>query len=255
MMARTGARGRNARKLPAEAGLVDFTPIDRSSVAERVAKKILDLIRTGNLKAGDQLPPERELAISVGVSRPSVREAMRGLQILGVVKARQGGGAFISSLDVSELLGPLQFLITLDEGNVDFLYDARMLIDREIGRRAALKISESRLNELRRIVELQKGLASDPVGFRVSDMEFHRIIIEACGNPILGRIATSLFVLGLEYRRMASETPGVLQQSIRDHKAITAALAARDQEGAGAAMARHMSGVHASTVRAMKKLA
>ena len=68
-------------------------PIVRESLAEMVVRRILDMVRTGVLKAGDQLPPERDLALSLNVSRPSVREAMRGLTVLGVVRTRQGGGA------------------------------------------------------------------------------------------------------------------------------------------------------------------
>src|SRR4051794_8979123 len=102
-----------------------FAPIERSSLAEQVARRLLDLVRTKNLKPGDHLPPERELAALMQVSRPSLREALRGLQILGVLKARQGGGVFVSSLDASDLLAPFQMLITLNEENVNALYEAR----------------------------------------------------------------------------------------------------------------------------------
>lgn len=103
----------------------DFGPIERSSVAEQVAKRLLDMVRSRNLKPGDQLPPERELANFMQVSRPSVREALRGLQILGVLKVRQGGGVYVSPLEATDLLGPLQFLITLNEANVHSLYEVR----------------------------------------------------------------------------------------------------------------------------------
>ena len=83
------------------------TPIQRESVAEMVVRRILDMVKSGVLKAGDALPPERDLAVSLDVSRPSVREAMRGLAVLGVVKSRQGGGAYISDLGPDALLGPL----------------------------------------------------------------------------------------------------------------------------------------------------
>ena len=113
-----------------------ISPVERHSVADQVAKKILDLVRTGNLKPGDQLPPERDLAQMLQVSRPSLREALRGLQILGVVKSRQGGGAFITSLEADDLLAPLQFLITLNSENVHALYELRILIDGRIARMA-----------------------------------------------------------------------------------------------------------------------
>jgi GntR family transcriptional regulator, transcriptional repressor for pyruvate dehydrogenase complex len=228
-----------------------ISPVERNSVADQVAKKILDLVRTGNLKPGDQLPPERDLAQMLQVSRPSLREAMRGLQILGVVKSRQGGGAYISSLDAADLLGPLQFLITLNTQNVHALYESRALVDGGIARMAAERLSAADIERLRAMVVLQVNLVTDPLGFRVSDLEFHRTIMESTGNPFLVRVAHSLYVLGMEYRRIASETPGVLKRSLADHEAIVAAFVARDPDAAEKAMLQHMMNVHHSTLDAM----
>jgi DNA-binding FadR family transcriptional regulator len=228
-----------------------ISPIERNSVADQVAKKILDLVRTGNLKPGDQLPPERDLAQMLQVSRPSLREAMRGLQILGVVKTRQGGGAYISSLDAADLLGPLQFLITLNTQNVQALHEARVLIDGSIARIAAERLSAGDINRLQAIVEIQRGLLADPIGFRVSDLEFHRTIMESTDNPFLVRVSHSLYVLGMEYRRVASEIPGVLRQSLVDHKQIVEALSRRDPDAAETAMVAHIHNIHRSTVDAM----
>jgi DNA-binding FadR family transcriptional regulator len=231
--------------------IANLSPVERNSLADQVAKKILDLVRTGTLKPGDQLPPERDLAQMLQVSRPSLREAMRGLQILGVVKTRQGGGAYISSLDAADLLGPLQFLITLNALNVNALYESRLLVDGSIAHMAAERLADADIDRLKAMVEVQAKLTTDPIGFRVSDLEFHRTIMEATGNPFLVRISHSLYVLGMEYRRIASETPGVLQQSLADHRAIVAAFAARDAEGARQAMEIHMQNVHRSTRDAM----
>jgi DNA-binding FadR family transcriptional regulator len=228
-----------------------ISPVERNSVADQVAKKILDLVRTGNLKPGDQLPPERDLAQMLQVSRPSLREAMRGLQILGVVKSRQGGGAYISSLGAADLLGPLQFLITLNNENISALYESRVLIDGGIARMAAKRLSVHDLAKLEAIVDVQRGLLSDPIGFRVSDLEFHRTIMESTENPFLVRVSHSLYVLGMEYRRIASETPGVLGQSLADHERIVEAIAKRDPDGAEKAMVAHMRNVHHSTLDAM----
>lgn len=230
-------------------------PLERRTVAEQVAERILGLVRGGSLRPGDQLPPERDLAVTLGVSRPSLREAMRGLQILGVVKARQGGGAFISSLEAAELLAPLQFLITLDERNVDSLYDVRALVDGEIGRLAAPLIAAPDIQRLHDNIAEQRRLVRDPEAFHVADMAFHRLIFDTCGNPILGRIATSLYVLGMEYRRLAWKRPRVLQHSIADHEAILHAMTLHDPDAAGAAMAQHMRNVHRSTKQLLKRRA
>lgn len=230
-----------------------FAPIERYSVAEQVAKKLLDLVRTKSLKPGDQLPTERELAAFMQVSRPSVREALRGLQILGVLKTRQGGGVYVSSLDASDLLSPLQLLITLNAANVDALYEARLIIDGRIGRMAAERIEAGDIDRLKKLLVVQRDLITDPLGFRVSDSEFHRVIMEATGNPFLIQISSSLYVLGMEYRRVAAETPGVTRQSYADHEVIVAALEARDPEAAGKAMEVHMTNVHRSTIEAMER--
>jgi GntR family transcriptional regulator, transcriptional repressor for pyruvate dehydrogenase complex len=231
----------------------EFLPIERSSIAEQVAKKLLDLIRTRNLKPGDMLPTERELAAMMQVSRPSVREAIRGLQILGVLKVRQGYGIYVSPLGASDLLAPLQFLLTLNAANIDALYEIRQLVDPGIARLAAERISAPDLQRLKQQIVAQRDLLYDPLGFRASDLKFHTIIMEATGNPIMVRTASSLYLLGAEYRRVASETPGVLQQSLADHEVIVAAFEKRDVEAAAKAVQRHLHNVHRSTVDATEK--
>ncbi len=223
-------------------------PIVRESVAEAVARRILDRVTTGALRPGDALPPERELAVSLGVSRPSVREAIRGLAILGVVRTRQGGGASISELDADAILGPIQFFLSLEESNVRSLYDARSLIESDVARRAAENMDEAALNRLDEILSAQEGTIDDPRAFRESDLAFHEALWEGSGNAYLKRIGESLNVIGLEYRNRASETRGVLQQSLEDHHALVRAIRSRDPEASARAAARHMQNVYQSTV-------
>ncbi len=223
-------------------------PIERRSVAEQVAQRIMELVRTGALGPGDQLPPERELAASLHVSRPSVREAIRGLTILGVVRTRQGGGVYISDLAAEDLLGPLQFFISLEDVNLRELYDARMLIEREVARRAAGNVTSAQLDHLGEIIAAQERALDDPVRFRLSDTEFHRILWVSAGNAFLARFGESLNVLGLEFRKTASETPGVLRGSIDDHRRIVAALAAGDADAAARCAEQHMRNVFETTV-------
>ncbi|MFZ5677594.1 MAG: FadR/GntR family transcriptional regulator [Pseudomonadota bacterium] len=235
--------------------LDEMAPIERVSVAEQVARNLLDLIRTGSVRPGQQLPTERELAATLQVSRPSVREAVRGLQILGVLRARQGGGLFVTSLKAAEILAPLQMLITLSADNFESLHESRVVVEGAIGRLLAQKITAAATVRLRKMVEIQKGLTGNPVAFRVSDMEFHRTLGAALDNPFLERISESLYVLGFEYRKIAWETPGVLARSVKDHEEIVAALEAKNPELIAAAMVRHMRSVHETTKAAMTKKA
>lgn len=225
-------------------------PIVRESVPEQVARRILDLVVARQLNPGDQLPPERDLAESLGVSRPSVREAIKGLQIMGVVTSRQGGGHLVSALDADAILGPIRFFLSLEPGNIRALYDVRALIEAEVARLAADAMPDGDLAVLEEIMRRQALRLDEPAYFRKSDRAFHEVIWEGCGNPFLKRIGESLNALGLEVRTRASETPSVLRQSVRDHERLLEALRRRDGAAAAKAAAAHMRNVLASTVGA-----
>jgi GntR family transcriptional repressor for pyruvate dehydrogenase complex len=234
--------------------IVDFdTPIKRESVAEMVARRILDMVTSKALKAGDQLPTERDLAEQLSVSRPSVREAIRGLSILGVVRSRQGGGAYISELDGDALLGPIRFFLSLDKMNIRELYDARSLIEGDVARRAAVNMDQAQLDALGQILANQEHTLHDAGEFRLSDFKFHEAIWIGSGNSFLKRIGESLNALGLEFRRRASERPEVLAQSLRDHTLLYEALCTRDPAAAAAAAETHMQTVYRSTMNQADK--
>src|SRR6185295_17279969 len=98
---------------------------------------ILELVRTGNLRPGNRLPPERELIEIFRISRPSLREALRALSILGVIESRHGGGAFVTDLEAQTLLAPLDFFLSLSKSNLDEAFESRRVIEVEIARKAA----------------------------------------------------------------------------------------------------------------------
>ena len=223
-------------------------PLERMPVGEMVARRILDMVKSGALQPGDQLPTERDLAQSLNVSRPSVREAIRGLAILGVVRTVQGGGAYISDLDADALLGPIQFFLSLQDLNVRELYDARSLIESDVARRAAVNIEPASLARLEAVLIAQKDCLDNPDAFRASDHAFHEIIWIGSKNAFLKRIGESLNVIGLEFRKRASESPAVLQQSYADHQVLLAALKDRDADAAAKAAERHMQNVYRVTI-------
>jgi GntR family transcriptional repressor for pyruvate dehydrogenase complex len=228
------------------------TNVERDPVSEQVVAQLLGMVRAGNLKPDDRLPSERELAQSFGVSRPTIREAVRALVVLGVLKTRHGGGIYVSSLRAEELLGPLQFFLSLEETAVDTLYDARQLIEGGIAARAARVARAEDVAQLRDLIERQKAAIGDPQAYRKLDIEFHKHIHALADNPFLSRAATSLNTLGLEFRTVASESRQVIAQSLLDHAAIVAALAANDSTAAELAMRQHMLNVLQSTRASME---
>lgn len=229
-------------------------PLPRKPIAaERVADQLKELIRTGNLKAGDVLPSENELAGAFNVSRPVVREALRGLQILGLVETRQGGRCCVSDLDVARLVQPFGFVLGLTEGNIDALFAARFLVECGLLRLGAEAVTEEKLAELRAMVEAGFALSADPVGFRILDLAFHGALMSLAGNPFLEAAAKGYYGLGLEHRRTASETPGVIARSAAEHAGIVAALEARDPDRAAEAMRTHLVSINRTTIAAMRR--
>jgi GntR family transcriptional regulator, transcriptional repressor for pyruvate dehydrogenase complex len=231
-----------------EAASLDLA-VSRSSIADQVVFKLLAHIRAGDLKAGDRLPPERELVEQIGVSRPTLREALRALTILGVIRSNRGGGMFVSSLKPEELLGPLQFFLTLEGCSVENLYQARMLIEGGIARHAAQHARSEDIAALRGMIDRQLKAVGDPLAYRSLDVQFHRLISDLARNAFLARIAASMNVIGMEFRTMASETPAVIRRSLKDHAAVVDALEKNDAAGADRAMQDHMRHVLESTGR------
>lgn len=226
-------------------------PIAREGASEKVVHRLLALVKAGDLKPGDRLPGERELAEMFQVSRPTIREAVRALATLGVVKSRHGGGIFISALEAADLLGPLSFFLTLQEMEVEGLYQARAVIEGEIAALAATAASPSDVAELEKLIDDQAANIGAPADYRVHDTAFHAKLARMAGNPFLARAASSMNVLGMEFRKTASESEAVIGTSIEDHRRIVAALRLSKPEKARRAMQDHMRNVLRTTKEAI----
>jgi len=226
--------------------------IEKQALGKQVVARILELIRTGSLKAGDRLPPERELIEIFGISRPSLREALRALSTLGVIESRHGGGAFVSDLDARTLLAPLDFYLSLTKANLSDAFDSRLVIETEIVRRAAAKARKADVLELESIIEAHDTVQNDSIGFRILDTRFHEKLSAIAGNAVLQRIAYGLYNLGVDFQnfaRRAQNDPGLIARSTKDHSEIAASIAAHDPEGAARAMSRHIRNIELSTRR------
>lgn len=217
-----------------------IAPIERQPVAEQVARQLLSLVQSGALKPGEKLPPERELAATLMVSRPSLREALRALSLLGVLRIRQGGGVYVSSLDPESLLAPLHFFVSLDSRNLEDLFEARMIIESQITRIAATKISPENLAILKDCVDFEINDVGDVNKFIESDVKFHQTLFETVDNAFLQSFATSLHVLGKARGEITASIPSVMKQSLRDHKRILKAITAGDADAAADAMRQHV---------------
>ncbi len=222
---------------------MEFGKISKDAVPKEITSRLLDMIREKALRPGDQLPPERELAAMMGVSRPSLREALRALALMNVLDIRQGSGTYVSSLDTELLIEHLDFVYSLDDSTFLELFEARKVLEAGIVALAAQRITEKQLDALQEIVTRSTKNINDLEAFLQNDRELHESIMLVADNPILTRFMVSLSKLGVASRSRTVRIPGVAEQTIEDHQSIVAALRNRDPERAKTAMLVHLSNV------------
>lgn len=220
-----------------------------SSRSDHVIDIVKNLIASGELRAGDRLPVEKELAARWGVSRGSLREAVRSLAALGVLETRQGDGTYVTQLDPGSLLRPLEFWADLQQVSQSAeLLAVRRVLETESAGLAAVRLTEEELARLDDVLTgIEEGMATgrlDPETFIDTDAEFHRTIAAASGNGALAALIDSLMTRTLRGRlwRAITERASV-DEAHAEHRAILAALRTRDAEHARVRMAAHLLGV------------
>jgi GntR family transcriptional repressor for pyruvate dehydrogenase complex len=209
--------------------------------AERVVLYIEQLIQSGQLKPGDRLPAERELARQVGVSRPSVRSGLHSLAALGVVESRHGTGSFITAGPPKLSTGPLSLLAALHGFTRDEMFEARRVL--ETG--AAGLAAERATGEDRAVMaeEVAGMFASlhDPQAFLVHDVRFHRSLALSSHNHVLAALVEMVSALVYERRRLTVERARDLKESAEMHRRIYAAIRDRVPERARHEMSEHLT--------------
>ncbi len=220
-----------------------FEPVKKSALPQEIITKLLSLIRGRELQPGSKLPPERELAAMLQVSRPSLREALRALSIMHVIEMRQGDGTYISSLEPSLLADDLGFIFLMDDSTFIQLFEARRIVEAGIAALAAQRITEEQLADLEVCLTKAAATIGSHQAFLEADLDLHAQITEAAGNPFLTRFMASISQLGLASRGRTVEIPGVAEQALEDHRAIIAAIKKRDPEAARQAMLAHLDHV------------
>ena len=218
-----------------------FSQIGNLSTTVAAITQIEALIRRGELRPGDRMPPERELAELLGVSRPTVREALRALSILGIVRSRHGSGNYLGSLDEQALQEPLRWLLTLSlpAQDVNAVLEFRSVLESGLARLAAERISDEALARLRDLLKDLEASESDEEVLS-ADMRMHGVIAEEANNPLLLWMLNAAVELNVAARSRTVRVPGVKGKVAADQRAIVEALERRDGNEAAEAMWRHL---------------
>lgn len=218
-----------------------FVPIVSRRLYQQVAERIKRHIHSGAMAAGDRLPAEKDLALQLGVSRPTVREALIALEIAGLIEIRTGSGSYICN---SNKVVPA----TLDVGPSPLeLLHARLLIEGEVAAEAAVRATDHDLAAIEGTLEDMRRIMEAGEHAHAADQNFHVLIATASSNRVLADLVSNLWqgMFSPIFYKL-SERTGLLANQGRafaEHKAIFAALQTHDPIGARAAMRIHLKSV------------
>jgi DNA-binding FadR family transcriptional regulator len=214
--------------------------VENRRLYRQIADQIAALIEKGEYASGGRLPPERDLARQLGVSRPSVREALIALEVEGYVEVRVGSGVYVQGAAAMRKAAPL----AADSGPFE-LIRARSLIEGEcaaLAARQATKTQVRAMDEALEAMEAEREGGGDPLA---NDRLFHLRVAEGSGNSALALAVQTLWDqrMGPLFLRLEHhfDSPELWRVAIREHRDILVAIQKRDPAGARAAMRRHMN--------------
>ncbi len=219
-------------------------PIRPKRISDQVFEQIRELIYKGEFKPGQQILPERELAVSMAVSRTSVRNAINKLVTMGLLEHRQGQGTFVSSPD-SRKGNPLAAVMATEEATLDDLLEVRMGLEANAAALAAQRATENDILSLERsLSEMIEDLEATDKITTESDAAFHMAVAFATKNPVLIHLMRNFYdflFMGIKKNLTHMyQDSSTLDDVIKHHKEVFSAIRDREPDRAGAAMKSHI---------------
>jgi len=210
--------------------------------AEQVVAHVRGLIERKALRPGDRLPAERELATQIGVSRPTVRMGLHALAAMGCVQSRHGTGTFIRAGGPALDSGALSLQAALHDFTHTQMYDARRILEVGAAGLAAECATSDQIASLAEEVASLFASMDNPQRFLVHDINFHRLVAAASGNPIIAAVVEMVSALYYEQRRETAEQAADrdLRDAAEAHREIYQAIRAHDGDSARRAMNEHL---------------
>jgi GntR family transcriptional repressor for pyruvate dehydrogenase complex len=213
-------------------------------VTDEAIFKIKEMIRSGEVGPGDRLPPEKQLSEALGLSRSSMREAIKALEFIRVLDVRRGDGTYVTSLEPRLLIEAMSFVVDLhSDYSVLELFAVRRILEPAAVALAAVRIDASAVAELRAQVR-SVSASTGAEGLVAHDLEFHGAIVAAAGNTYLANLVESLSsetVRSRIWRGLTQEH--AVTRTLAEHESIVDALERGDAKLAQALTTVHISGV------------
>lgn len=217
-------------------------PTKTPKVYDRVIEQIKNKIKSGEIKKGDKLPSEREMSESLGVSRTSVREALRALEVIGLVESRHGAGNYIKTNFDNSLFEPLSIMFMLQESSLEEMYDLRETLELQCVKLSAKNIEDNELELLTAILDRMYVARSEEESLEL-DIKFHYLIARTSRNVLLINVLEVISQLMDEFiqkSRMQILHQGNTRENLLEiHENLVRALKCKDELKACNAMAEH----------------
>jgi GntR family transcriptional repressor for pyruvate dehydrogenase complex len=222
-----------------------FKQIDterQGSSFDEVVSQLRGMIHSGELRPGDRLPPERDLAKLLGVSRPTLRAGISSLAAVGVLQPRRGAGTFVVESEGSPALdsSPLRLMAALQRFTSAEMFEARRSLEMEIAGLAAERATGDQLASMSEEVTGMFASLDEPEQFLVHDMRFHQTVAAASGNRILTALMNMVATILFEVRSKTVKRARDLKESAEMHRNIYRAIRERNPEAAREAMRDHL---------------
>ena len=222
-----------------------FESVSTKKNYEQIIDQIQELILDGTFKSGDKLPPERELTTKLGVSRTSLREALKALEVLGLTESKQGEGSYISNNVKPTILKSISIAYKLNNGTIEDVLELRQSLQLQAVRTAAIKATESEIEILEKIVEGMENTIDEDEQSQL-DMEFHEKLIDMMDNVMIQIISDSVSNLMQPFIKSIREIYKEHEENLKkyyfieQHRNILNAIKERDPEKSVKLMMDHI---------------
>ncbi len=222
-------------------------PLELVGVTDSILEQIQDRIINGDLVEGDRLPSEQELAQQAGVGRRSVRDALKALEMKGLITIRKGSGAFVARNDldmyIQAMVRNVQAYIKLDRAKLAHLLQYRELLSGSIISMLALTPNPDVIRDLEKALAAQEEAHERDSGamYNRAHLRFHQAIIDSLNNPLVTMMHSQVIKLLEPYMRQAANDGRIVESSIQEHREILNAIKSGDAAHAHAAFSSHLS--------------
>ena len=218
-----------------------LTSVPSGTAVSVVAKRLLDLFTSGHIAPGTRLPPERQLATSLGIGRSAVREALAALEILGLVDVRPGSGTYLRGTASELLPETLNWGVMINASRTAELIAVRGELEVMAARLAAERITDAEVARLDGFVATMRDTVANPTRFIEADLKCHMLIARVAGNQVLLDLLQSIRSLLRVWVERGISDPGDATDALAEHAALADALRSRDVHAVEAAMRAHMT--------------